>query len=104
MTTPKERRHWSRRPVSVELVAKRQAAEPTPDLEFACRGVDVSEGGMQIVTAMMLAAGQKLELFLRNREGRSMRARAEVRWSRAEGGLCRAGLEFLEREELFVIS
>ena len=105
MDSTGERRKHKRRPIDTVLqgtqkVVGKMARVPT---DFACKGVNVSTGGMQILTSIPLEVGQRIKLSLQAEGGRSLAAQAEVRWMRAEKNRYRMGVMFLEKQEGFVV-
>ena len=105
MERKEERRRYVRRPVDAVLESPERIVATTTKvaLDFACRGVDISEGGMQILSSLALTAGQRIKLYLRARGGRALTAHAEVRWVRQEKNDFRVGVMFLEKEEAFIV-
>ena len=105
MSPFEERRRHKRRPIDKDFEGSRSVTEAKPEVavDFACHGVDVSEGGMQILTVAPLEAGQRISLYLKAEGGRSLVAEAEVRWVRAEKDTYRVGLEFVKKEEAFIV-
>lgn len=101
-----ERRKHERRPIEADFQGSLKAVEKMTTIypgDFACRGVNASTGGMQLLTSVPLEVGQRIKLSLRAEGGRSLAAEAEVRWVRAEKNSFRVGVLFLEKEEGFVV-
>ena len=105
MERKEERRKHVRRPVEAVLESPERivATSAKAALDFACRGVDISEGGMQILSSVALTVGQRIKLFLHSKGGRALTAEAEVRWVRQERDHYRVGVMFLKKEEAFIV-
>ena len=96
-----DRRRYPRRPC--DRTFEGSLPETSKDV-FRCRALNASEGGLMLETNRSLAVGQKLDLFLRNRDRtRSMAAEVEVRWCRPHGEGFRCGVMYLSRREDYVV-